>query len=283
MSDLYGYNKIGKMFLFDGLDKYLLDKGVSEEHILKMKNKILMSDEMSEYSEFEEDSYEMLVPLDKVVGVSRGTPGWSVYDNVRMIGEGDREPRRFQNCLEYNEYDLDKLRESYHNMYYPVNMYYYVDEDAYYISTDGNHRTLTAMLVGADKIKANVINAYCNNEKKKKYMLGKDFEKKYSIECVTYCNRDCCIHFRDEKGTYLVFGYELKKESETIELYLERLAARIDRDKKIASIINKMPYLIKMILLSFLKGRIYCYVDKNYIGRHKMIKGYDRQIIWTNL
>lgn len=40
-----------------------------------------------------------LVPLSRVIGVSRGTVGKSVFENVRIMKDGEREPHRFQSCF----------------------------------------------------------------------------------------------------------------------------------------------------------------------------------------
>lgn len=87
---------------------------------------------------------------------------------------------------------LEELQKSYKELHEPVNMVYYVDDDAYFLSNDGNHRTLTAMLVGAKYIRAKVTNAYCDTEKKKKFLCSKDFKSKYKIVMQVTVKRDSC-------------------------------------------------------------------------------------------
>ena len=78
---------------FDGdLTEYLLQFGESAEHIDKMKNKILVA-RKDYYRDFE-DTYKKLVPLNKVIGVSRGTVGDSVYENVRKMKKGRKKKRK---------------------------------------------------------------------------------------------------------------------------------------------------------------------------------------------
>ena len=157
---MYSYDKENEVYFFtDDLTEYLLKYGINEEHINEMKNKILEQDR-DVYQRFpsldsSERDYIDLVPLEKVIGTSRGTPGLSVFENVRVMNRGDREPSRFEDCLSFLEkMSLEELRKSYGELYYPVKMVYYVEDDVYFLSGDGNHRTLTAMLVGAKYIRA---------------------------------------------------------------------------------------------------------------------------------
>ncbi len=159
------------VYTFNGdLKQFLLDKGVEAEHIEKMKQKKLQHDKFFRYydsNNVKNDRAERenrLVPLARVIGTSRGTIGASVFDNVRTMKDGKRDSTRFYSCLKFlNKMSLEELRESYKTIS-PVEMEYYTDEDEYYVTSDGNHRTLTAMLVGAEYINANVTPLYCNFE-----------------------------------------------------------------------------------------------------------------------
>lgn len=100
--------------------------------------------------------------MSKVIGTSRGTVGKSVFENVRIIPDGEREPKRFKGCFDFlNSMTLEELKESYKELFNPVKMVYYKDDEEYYLVTDGNHRTLTAMLLGAEYIRADVTTMYC--------------------------------------------------------------------------------------------------------------------------
>lgn len=165
---------------FDGdFDQYLLNIGVSEEHIAKMKSKILENDRSEYYNKFENSTAEIkLVPLEKVIGTCRCSVGKSVYENVRRMAHGDREPHRFIKCFDFlNSMTLENLRASYKSLYYPVHMVYYTEDDAYYLYNDGNHRTLTAMLLGASHIRAKVTIAHCDEKKKRDILRVKNFTK----------------------------------------------------------------------------------------------------------
>ena len=177
----------GQNYEFDGdLEQYLLDKGVSAEHINKMKCKILKQHrkELYEYYDGYGDYKEDTVLLKKVTQVRRGTVGQSVYENVRTL-DGEREKESFEKCLE--ELDLTTLEEVkkwYEEPYEKPNkrlpdsvlMFYYEDVGEYYVH-EGNHRTLTAMLIGAEKIKAKVAVAHYDKKKKKEVMRRWFFQR----------------------------------------------------------------------------------------------------------
>ena len=108
------YKEVDNIYVFDGdFEEYLLNIGVNYEHIEKMKGKILQSDKDRYYFTEKYNERIEMVPLDKVIGVSRGTVGESVFDNVRMMSNGEREPTRFYTCFSFLEkMSLDKLKES---------------------------------------------------------------------------------------------------------------------------------------------------------------------------
>ena len=127
-----------------------------------------------------------LVPLSRIIGISRGTIGKRVFENVRNMRDGKREPSRFCSCFSFlNKMTLEELRESYKNVY-PVEMGYYVEEDEYYLTSDGNHRTLTAMLLGAEYINANVTPMYCDFEKRHKCLAVDKFYEDFNIIQISY-------------------------------------------------------------------------------------------------
>lgn len=180
-----------------------------------------------------ERNYIDLVPLEKVIGTSRGTPGLSVFENVRVMNRGDREPYRFENCLSFlQKMSLEELQKSYGELCHPVEMVYYVDDDVYYLSGDGNHRTLTAMLVGAKNIRATVTNLHSDAEKKEKYFCSKEFESKYKIVDIMSSNNMYDISFKDDKGIYEICGYPGSGDHEDLSLFINRISKMIDDDIK---------------------------------------------------
>ena len=120
-----------RVYSFDGdFEQFLLDIGVEAEHIEDMKNKILQADKEIYYNStyFVTGKWERenrLVPLSKVIGTSRGTVGNSVFENVRTMQDGEREPSRFRACFSFlSKMSLNELRESYKNVL-PVETEYY--------------------------------------------------------------------------------------------------------------------------------------------------------------
>ncbi len=99
--------------------------------------------------ETEGEKEKQLVPLQKVIGTSRGTAG-------------------------------DRVRASYKELGYPVEMVFYKD-DEYFLTSDGNHRTLTVMLLSAESIKANVSVQVCDYAKREKYSAEQEFYAEYDI------------------------------------------------------------------------------------------------------
>ena len=277
---------------FDGdFDQYLLNVGVSADHIEKMKSKILENDRSEYYNKFENSTAEIkLVPLEKVIGTCRCSVGKSVYENVRRMAHGDREPHRFIKCFDFlNSMTLENLRASYESLYYPVHMIYYVEDDAYYLYNDGNHRTLTAMLLGASHIRAKVIIAHCDEEKKKRYFACQDFYKKYSIYKILAFNLyEYHIIFRDNGMKYAVRGFEqLDSEKSCFEV-IERLSKEIDKDIYYRKYLCHLPKVLRKIALIFidekLQKRLLCYPDiaevnhipENYYTQSNVVTLYNK-------
>lgn len=268
---MYTFESKNCMDVFNGdLTEFLLGYGISIEHIDKMKNKILENSRSIYYNYPPLDSpktyYIKLVPLDKVIGTSRGTVGLSVYENVRTIHNGERDSSRFTRCLNFlNESSLENLRKSYENLSYPVIMDHYVDDDTYFTTSDGNHRTLTAMLVGAEYIKAKVTDAGCDYTKKEKVLQSKNFEEKYRIVNV-FGKREFDIWFKDDKGIYEIRGYPGPLVDDDLTSFLERLSITIDNDMKKANKIMKFSPKLQKYILRFVKNsRIKQYVNISYL------------------
>lgn len=274
---MYTYDVENDISIFDGdFEGYLKDIGVDGEHIKKMQCKILQEDR-DRYQDFPdlgstERDYIQLVPLNKVIGTCRCTVGWSVYENVRKMYRGDREPERFQRCFGYlQELTLDELKESYQKLYNPVKMVYYVDDDEYYLSGDGNHRTLTAMLVGAEKIKARVTNAYCNPLKKRKCEYARMFEQKYGIYRIMRSGSRYDITYKDENGYYEIRGYQGLYKNEDLFLFIDRLSRTIEEENEKAEKIKRLPSVLQNLVLKLQKNdRLKKYINKNYLSEKEL-------------
>lgn len=258
-----------RVYTFDGdLEQFLLDKGVEVEHIQRMKEKKLQHDKENYYhskyrntGEWEQEN--RLVPLSRVIGTIRGTVGKSVFENVRTMESGEREPTRFYSCLNFlNEMSLTELRESYKKVC-PVDMVYYTEEDEYYLINNGNHRTLTAMLVGAEYINANVTPMYCDFEKRDKCLVVDKFYEEFNIAQINYNYRGVEIVFEDEEGCYSVNGFPIRRDENCYE-YISKLSDEIKADMKLVKIWLKLPKIIVTILKMFSNNkRIIQYIDKS--------------------
>ena len=257
-----------RVYTFDGdLEQFLLEKGVEAEHILRMKQKKLQNDKKRYYdSEYiksgKREREKRLVPLSRVIGTSRGTVGESVFDNVRTMEDGERESTRFHSCLNFlNKMSLEELRESYKDVF-PVEMEYYTEEDEYYLTSDGNHRTLTAMLVGAEYINANVTPLYCDFEKRNKCLAVDKFYEEFNIVQINYSYMGAEIVFEDEEGCYSVNGFP-RRAGENCYEYINKLSDEIKADMKLVKIWLKLPKIIVTILnMSSNNKRIIQYIEK---------------------
>lgn len=283
---MYTYDRKNNEYLFDGnLEEYLLNIGVDSTHIKNMQSKILQADR-DKYYDFPdfnspEREYIKLVPLDKVIGTSRCSVGWSVFDNVRKMYDSDREPGGFESCFSYlNTMSLDELKHSYTELYYPVEMVYYVDDDEYYLQRDGNHRTLTAMLIGADKIKAKVINASLNPIKKSRCECVEIFENKYSIYRILAFENTYDIIFHSENVYYEVCDYLGPDSNEDLFAFVKRLSDTIDDEINTVNKIKKLPSFMQPLILNKLKNyRILSHFKKEPLSDDDLIIWNNRRII----
>lgn len=263
------YRGENKIYIFDGdLEQYLLDKGVEAEHINKMKEKKLQRDKERYYNsnylktgKFEREN--KLVPLSRVIGVSRGTVGKSVFENVRTMKDGEREPCRFQSCFGFlNKMTLEELKESYKKIF-PVEMDYYKEEDEYYLTSDGNHRTLTAMLLGAEYINANVTPLYCDFKKRDKCLAVDKFYDDFNIIQIYHSYMEVEIIFADDEGYYVVCGFPIRREESCYE-YISKLSDEIRADIKLVKIWVRMPkFIITVLNMLSSNKRIIQYIVKS--------------------
>lgn len=214
------------------------------------------------------------MPLSRVIGTSRGTVGESVFDNVRCMKDGNREPKRFNSCLKFlNTMPLKELRESY-KIISPVEMEYYTEEDEYYLTSDGNHRTLTAMLVGAEYINAYVTPLYCDFEKRDKYFAVCKFYEQFNIIKINYIKKRMEIIFEDSEGCYSVKGFSVRKNENCYE-YINKLSKEINSDMKLIEKWLKQPKLILILLRIFSNNkRIIQYIEKRYTRQKRKISLY---------
>lgn len=259
------YKDDGKRYVYDGdFEQYLLNIGVDSRHIERMKEKKLQGNRDIYYNIDGYDSREELVPLEKVIGTSRGTIGDSVFENVRMMKYGDREPTRFYSCFSFlDRMSLEELKESYKKLYDPVQMIYYEEDDEYYLS-NGNHRTLTAMLIGARYIKAKVYSMHCDFDKKMKYIATKEFFDKYNIYKIIkgYFGTYDIIFIENEK-CYEVRGFGGKESKGDCYDIIRMLSYEIENDKNELKFWIKIPEKLRRLLeICYGKRRVFQYINK---------------------
>lgn len=276
------YRKENRVYIFDGdLEQFLLDKGIEANHIERMRQQKLQHDKERYYESNylktgKQEIENRLVPLSKVIGTSRGTVGKSVFENVRTMKDGEREPYRFQSCFSFlNKMSLEELRESYKRVF-PVEMEYYTEDDEYYLTYDGNHRTLTAMLLGAEYINANVTPLYCNFEKRDKCLAVDKFYKDFGIIQISDSYMGAEIVFADDEGCYSVNGFS-RRINENCYEYINKLADEIEADMKLVKIWTKLPKMIVTILNMLSNNkRIIQYIEKlRYTHWDRQINIYD--------
>lgn len=250
---MYNYDDKTKTYNFKGsLSKYLLSRGIKKADIVSASYRILESNFRDAYYEPTSFTETRIIPLDRVIGTNRSRPWTSVYDNVNTIKkEGlSLDYRRFEGCFKkLEEFGIDKLKESYLKLNKPIDITYYEDEDVYYVDIDGNHRTLTAMLVGAKYILAIVNHYKCDINKKMKYdSMVSMFKTKYNINKiyndagVEYNLLDCLIHYSENKKvniefscsgqSYIVNNYDLHIKYGNLENAVRQLSDQIEDDLK---------------------------------------------------
>lgn len=246
---------------FDGdFTQFLLNIGVTKAHIDAVKSRIVIQYPYGVLDNYHRSALETrLVPTDKILWTGRSTEGLSFYDNVRIMVEGDREPNRFKPWLDKASKNLSDTLDTYQKLHNPVKMTYIKNEDLYYLSGDGNHRTLTAIVLGAKSILAN-IEGECelNHEKLEMYKLENDFYEKNNIHCVKPFNCSTTIGFYDNdkniENTYFVHEFEKLNTDIPFPDMLKRLQKQIESDRIKYNLINKFP----VFLSKFIQNHVIC-------------------------
>ena len=179
-------------------------------------------------------------------------------ENVRKMNSSDRRYDKFIRCFNYlNSMPLDEIKKSYENLYDPVDMMYYKDDDVYYLFNEGNHRTLTAMLLGASYIKAKVVIAHCDHDKKKRYLACQEFYKKYAIyKILKFCSNEFHIVFRINGMKYAVRGFEQLDSEESCFEVIERLSKEIEKDIYYRQYLCRLPKALRKFALLFIDEKI---------------------------
>ena len=247
-----------KLFhIAENFDDLLKNLGIDEETISNAKNTILVSDYPDDYypSESGNTTKIMTVPVNRIIGTSRSTPGLSVYENVRCVPDGKRDFTKFQQCFKefIHHNSLEAWRQSFADDIEAIPMYYYADTDEYFVSKDGNHRTLTAMLIGAPFIKAKVYTRKCDYYLKERYELEQAFKQKYNIKILqgNLIHSQCRIRICFSNPDRIISGFVIDGADSQIN-NINLLAAQIEKDQKTCRFLDKIKnetvksFLIKM-------------------------------------
>jgi hypothetical protein len=194
------------------LERVLLRKGVSAEHIAYLKNKYPHDfDEYYDYYEHisENDEKNALIETKKIVGISRTNINASFYDNAAGRCKSELNVYRMAEAINHICGDtLEQLYTWYENLYDPVALIYFSDEDVYKVGRDGNHRALYANIIGAPLIKAEVAYYRRNEVNYNTFLYFKEVCSKYALESIEsdyYNHAEVTFRYNDEE--YAITGY----------------------------------------------------------------------------
>ncbi|MFC7443085.1 hypothetical protein [Laceyella putida] len=154
----------------------LIEQGVSKEHILQMKEIKVKNHEplFWKYHNGILTKETMLVPLEKIKGITRCSPGFSWWDHF-ILRKGDLVDSRMESLLSsLKKKGLEEFRNTFIDEKYKVSLFHFVDHDIYFVCNDGNHRTIWAKIVGAPFIMADI----------ERYEFPKDEENIKLIESI---------------------------------------------------------------------------------------------------
>ena len=272
---MYGFENGARKFNGD-LKAFLISKGIDENCIESAQDKLLQPGREI-YHDYDagDSGCISLVPLDRVVGLFRGAPGVSVFKNVENPSMGDLEPQRLEDCLSrLDRMSLWDFRKSFEQLSEPVDMEYYDEDDAYFLRGDGNHRTIIAMLVGAERIRAQVTRAHCNPDKMQAYFAYEGFLRKSGAKRLEVSSGGAGygVVFSEGDSEYVVNGYELRKPSESQTEYMKKLLDQVKEDRVIAKKIEDAPKIIRSLKLKLVNrtnSRVCQFVDKKYSDKHR--------------
>lgn len=285
----YEYKKIDnkELYLYKGcLEDDLLAYGVSEAAIQYAKNTIL--EDSPSYLDYPSDNTEhpMQVPINQIIGVSRGTPGESVFDSVNSIitsvngiQKDCLDKRKFSDFIIANTatYSINEFNNIFpklllNDKFHPVRMIHYIEKDdvtgisvdKYYQINNGSHRTLLSILFGATTINALVIECKVNEQKKQEEEIINQFYETNNIVGI-YKNKAFADSFNyymlkmkgsDNNSYYYLRGYKdvIDHNNNDLNSLIFGLTKKIIHDKQLIKMYSKLPLLLKKSLCSLFKS-----------------------------
>lgn len=279
----YKYIKQNDAMVYDGdLGSDLISFGVPCRHIDEMKET-----DVKELPAFELPcritEYAQLVPLSKVVGFSRGTPGKTVYENVQMTVNGQRDSGRLSDCLSYlQKYDsLQELFYSYEKMdvrpsAYAVHMYHEKKYDEYYVTSNGNHRTLVAKMLGAPYINALVTEVCIDIPKTMRIQKSREIYEKYAISKIKLIRKNAYatsyqVIFKDDGKYFEIIGYEDILSLEDVDDRIDTFSKMLQKDFKQVNKAKSLHPLIRKFFLKMQRSEVRQLFNKNAPARHCLV------------
>ncbi|MYL37359.1 hypothetical protein [Halobacillus litoralis] len=238
------------------LENLLLDKGVRDFHITRMKNeKTLDVSEYNIYYDLQGERTLKKIPVDRIKTTNRVNPNVVSWFELAFAPHGiNLSSDRLHRCLlkfkdsinlqsYYDFFVSDECRKK-----NPISFNYY-DKDNIYTASAGNHRTIFAKITDTPYIKANTDIFTFNQQKYSNYVKLKSaflkFEK--SLEAFNLCLDEIyeakCISYRGEffigvfDNSYL-YNYFLFKDK---EYYF--ISSLVSQDHTINDIISDLSLL----------------------------------------
>ncbi|MEN8646157.1 hypothetical protein ACS2MN_15540 [Bacillus cereus group sp. BceL062] len=205
--------------------------GISNEHIELMKDRVMQSKSDYEfyYDKVSESKKTVCVDVNKIIGIGTDvTPYkksiYTLFFSVFSRRTGIQRKKIMENLDSLITNGLQYQHDFYENEMTrnPPEFDYYLDDDVYFTVIDGTHRTVSAIMFGAPKMRGRVTTYKKNIDKYNNYLIHKDSVRKWkelnkklkSISIIIHNETDISIDRFDDK-------YQIRlKEFPNENLYL---------------------------------------------------------------
>lgn len=232
------YEEANDIVLKSDLEQILHQKGLSLKHIASLKSR--RPDHLNDYYTYYDhisnnDKKEILVEPQKIVGIDRANKNASFFDNATGRCNTELNVYNMATAIEHISNDtLEQLYTWYKNLYNPVALIYFSDEDVYDVGRDGNHRSLYANIIGAPLIKADVDYYMRDEEKYNAYLNYKKLCSDYALLSVQLNDNGVSeATFLYNNKEYTVAGYAYPfKDMQCSKEQIAELAEQLNYDFK---------------------------------------------------
>lgn len=194
------------------LEIELVAKGINPGHIKYIKeNRPEFDADYSDYYEQDSDNdrERVLVEPKKIKGITRANFDLSYYANANGEGSSNLNVFRMAEAVEHIKNDeLKEIYKWYKDLYDPVKLIYYSDDDVYVVGSDGNHRSLYAIIANAPMIRADVRYYKKDINKYQAFLRMLSILRQYDLRLEwnqAYTDKEFIFKFRDLE--YSVRGY----------------------------------------------------------------------------